>query len=1246
MITAAKYGSIGEKTRACLISLLSLVLLGFACHAQAQEGAITSSLSLSQEEAEWLAAHPVIRLGIDSNYGPYSFVDENGQLQGAVRDFLTHIERTLNLRFEIIANLNWPQLMEAVQQHRIDAVATVVHLPEREAFLEFSRIYLPTPLVIMTRKDARQMRSLDELPALRMALVEGYSSSKQLIALYPAIRPSYVTTPLDGLRAVASGMADAYVGVLGVNAFLASQHGIANLKVNAAFDMEDNGQRFGVRKDWPQLARLLDKALAAIPAKHRADIWQHWIPIHADEIHRLSRPTLASRLFPWLLGLIALSVVGYLVVLLWNRQLKRELTRWQKELAASTDRLRTAETIAHVGNWQYRVADGDIQWSDESYRIFGLAPHSLHITYDWLMAHIHPDDRAWHDAYLKSMLESQQGEDIPEGRYRLVRSSGEERSIRVLVQIEYDAAGKPSILFGIIQDISDQVRANLRIAALNRLYQVLSDINEAIVRLRDPQAMLNEVCRIAVEVGGFRMAWLGMADAENGIKPLAHAGIVGQYLENLHISLGDDEHGRGPTGAALRAGQHMVSNDIANDPHMAPWRETALELGYRASAAFPIKVGGQVRGAFNLYSDSAGFFSEEELRLLDKLAQDIAFAMEFSEADHARETLNRRMLNMLESMSDGFVSLDRNWCYQYVNHKAGEMLGRTPSELIGKNIWEEFPEGINQPFHLSYQRAMNEGVMVHLDEYYPHWDLWFENRIYPTQDGISIFFTDITERKRAKAALQESETRLRLFIEHAPAALAMFDHEMHYLAVSHRWLTDYSLECGNILGRSHYEIFPEISERWKTIHRRGLAGEVVQASEDRFERANGTVQWLRWEMRPWHAADGAVGGIVIFSEDITERKLAGLALLESEARYRSLLEMAPFPAVLSRLRDGILLYGNHRAEIQYGISREQGIGQPADRFYKDPEQRNHFIELLRKDGRVDDLEVLMAAMDGHLFWALVSASIVDFEGEPAIFAAINDISARKYMEDEIRQLNTELEERVNLRTAELAAANKELETFTYSVSHDLKAPLRGIDGYSRLLQEQYQSQLDEEGRLFLNNVRLGVEQMDALIEDLLAYSRMERRSLTGQSVNLARLVTDILDERRTDIDARGMIVEIQGLQELTARADPEGLAMVLRNLLDNALKFTRDSHPPTLTIRGTSAEKSVILELHDNGIGFDMQFHDRIFDIFQRLLRAEDYPGTGVGLAIVRKAMQRMGGRVWAESAPGQGATFNLEIPR
>ncbi len=252
---------------------------------------------------------------------------------------------------------------------------------------------------------------------------------------------------------------------------------------------------------------------------------------------------------------------------------------------------------------------------------------------------------------------------------------------------------------------------------------------------------------------------------------------------------------------------------------------------------------------------------------------------------------------------------------------------------------------------------------------------------------------------------------------------------------------------------------------------------------------------------------------------------------------------------------------------------------------------------------------------------------------------------RKHNEDVLRQISEDLERRVAERTAELQAKNRELETFTYSVSHDLKAPLRGIDGYSRLLLEDHAQRLDDEGRRFLGIIRGAVAQMNTLIDDLLAYSRLERRSLAPVSVDPRQLVEELVSERAEEIRASGAVVRVDVAPDALL-VDPEGVAQAVRNLLDNALKFSRHARPPTVEVAGVAGDAVYALRVRDNGIGFDMKYHDHIFGIFQRLHRVEEYPGTGVGLALVAKAARRMGGRAWAESAPGQGATFHLELPR
>ena len=256
-----------------------------------------------------------------------------------------------------------------------------------------------------------------------------------------------------------------------------------------------------------------------------------------------------------------------------------------------------------------------------------------------------------------------------------------------------------------------------------------------------------------------------------------------------------------------------------------------------------------------------------------------------------------------------------------------------------------------------------------------------------------------------------------------------------------------------------------------------------------------------------------------------------------------------------------------------------------------------------------------------------------------------DITALQQAKTELERTNAELETRVRERTQQLSLVNRELEAFTYTVSHDLKAPLRGIDGYSQLLAEEYALQLGETGQGYVARVRRGVQQMGALIADLLDYSRMERRAMDIQPLDLMPLIRRVLEENSADIERTGARVNVS-VAPLVLRLDREGLAVALRNLVSNALKFTKPNETPLLDIGSSESEAGHVLWVRDQGVGFDMKYHDRIFGIFQRLQRSEDYAGTGVGLALVAKAVQRMGGRVWAESQPGQGATFFMEFPR
>ncbi|HMB93130.1 MAG TPA: ATP-binding protein, partial [Rhodothermales bacterium] len=292
------------------------------------------------------------------------------------------------------------------------------------------------------------------------------------------------------------------------------------------------------------------------------------------------------------------------------------------------------------------------------------------------------------------------------------------------------------------------------------------------------------------------------------------------------------------------------------------------------------------------------------------------------------------------------------------------------------------------------------------------------------------------------------------------------------------------------------------------------------------------------------------------------------------------------------------------------------------------------------------LEFRVLRPDGTIRWLNSHGRVrYDEEGKPQHVAGIvMDITDDKVAETQVRWLNKELEARVQERTAQLVAANQELEAFSYSVSHDLRAPLRTIDGFSRILLDTFADELDTKAQHYLQRIRQNTLHLGQLVDDLLQFSRLNRQSLRKREVEPRPLVEEVLGDLASMQEGRDVQVEIEPLPP--CEADPTLLQQVYVNLLGNALKYTRSCKTAHIKVgaRQSNEREVPIYYVADNGVGFDMKYAHKLFGVFQRLHRAEDFEGTGVGLALVQRIIHRHGGEVWAEAAPNQGATFYFTL--
>ncbi|MBV8658777.1 MAG: PAS domain S-box protein [Burkholderiales bacterium] len=382
--------------------------------------------------------------------------------------------------------------------------------------------------------------------------------------------------------------------------------------------------------------------------------------------------------------------------------------------------------------------------------------------------------------------------------------------------------------------------------------------------------------------------------------------------------------------------------------------------------------------------------------------------------------------------------------------------------------------------------------------------------------------------------------------------------------------------------------------------------------------------------------------------DIQQRKQIEHALRASEDRYRRLVEstnVVPWEASPAEWR---FTYVGPQAETLLGYPLHIWYSEGFLTSYLHQDDRhlayNLFTEQQDKD-KVVEFECRMLGADGKIVWVmLVATAIPDDTGERHLQGYLIDVSARKATEIELNHYRNHLEELVEQRTKALAAANKELEAFSYSVSHDLRAPLRSVDGFSQVLLEDYADRLDEAGKQYLGRIRKATQNMSNLIDDLLNLSKLTRSEVNTQPVNLSEVASEIVQELQALEPSREVAVHV--MPNLVTDADPKLIRLVLQNLLANAWKFSAKAEKSEIKFGATHIDGQNAFYVSDNGAGFDMAYADKLFGAFQRLHSPQEFEGNGVGLAIVQRIISRHNGRVWAKASLGNGATFYFTLPR